>query len=143
MALLAFQWEGQCYAWNSANIIGLLCGFVGTIALFALWQWRQQEEASIPPKILLQRTIGFGAVAGGLTLGGFQVITYFLPIWFQVIWGVSPTGSGIRYLPTVLGNILISIISGAFGASPPYSHSCKVFDLLQQSQNWNITIHGI
>ena len=115
MVLLAFEWGGQSYPWRSATIIGLLCGFMGNIVLFVLWQWRQQEEGSIPPKILLKRTVSFGAIATFLTIGGLQLITYFLPIWFQVILGVSPTGSGVRYLPTVIANVLISIVSGGFG----------------------------
>ncbi|KAL8772514.1 MAG: hypothetical protein Q9194_004587 [Teloschistes cf. exilis] len=45
-------------------------------------------------------------------MGGPQVVVYYLPIWFQTIKGLSPTGSGVRYLPTVVANILVSALGG-------------------------------
>ncbi|MCJ1245728.1 hypothetical protein MMC30_002932 [Trapelia coarctata] len=112
MLLLALQWAGHTYAWNSATVIGLLCGFAGLILIFMAWQWRQQDEASIPPGTFLQRTVFCGALTTFLSMGAPVVATYFLPIWFQVILAASPTNSGVMYLPTVIANVLISIAGG-------------------------------
>lgn len=115
MLLLALQWAGHTHAWSSATIIGLLCGFAGLFLMFSLWQWRQKDKASIPPKVFLRRTIFCGALASLFSMGGPQVVTYFLPIWFQVISDASPISSGVRYLPTVLANVLSSIVGGILG----------------------------
>ena len=121
MLLLALQWGGQQYAWNSSIIIGLLCGFAGLIIEFAAWQWKLQEEASIPPSTLFHRTVGLACLVGVTGLGGLKTITYWLPVWFQVSLGVSPTASGIDFLPTVVSNVLSSIVSGDVGTLQSYS----------------------
>lgn len=117
MLLLALQWGGEKYAWKSAAIIGLLCGFAALTPIFCLWQHHEQDEASIPPSIFMQRTVFSSAILGWFAFGGLQLITYYLPIWFQVILGVSPTRSGVYYLPSVLGDIVASILGGVFGKS--------------------------
>jgi hypothetical protein len=41
----------------------------------------------------------------------FGCIT-FLPLYFQVVKGASPTGSGLRLLPLIGGLIVLSVVSG-------------------------------
>ena len=118
MLLLALQWGGENYAWRSAVIIGLLSGFGILMLAFGLWQWHQQDEASVPPRILTQRTVLSSAVLAWFAFGGLQLTTYYLPNWFQAILGVSPTRSGINYLPSVLGDIIASVIGGILGDNP-------------------------
>lgn len=115
MPLLAFQWAGNMHPWNSATIIGLICGSAGILAIFVTWQWHKQDDAVIPPRVFVQRTIFWGAMATFFGMGAPLTVAYYLPIWFQVIKGVSPTESGVRYLPTVLANVLISIAGGISG----------------------------
>lgn len=115
MLLLALQWGGKRNPWKSATIIGLIIGFVIMICLFAVWEWNQQNEASIPPRIMGQRSVYSAAVIVFFGLGSVQIIGYYIPMWFQVIKGVSPVGSGIRFLPLVLGNFVGSILFGGLG----------------------------
>lgn len=115
MLLLAVQWGGNRFAWKSATIIGLFIGFGIMMIIFGFWQWHEQEEASIPPRIIGNRTIIFAATTSFLGLGAMNVLTYYVPIWFQVIKDESPLKSGIRLLPMVLGSLVMSIISGGLG----------------------------
>lgn len=58
--LLALQWGGTTYAWNSARIISLLVLFgVLAIAFVAVQLWNQ-EMATVPPRIVNQRSIAAG-----------------------------------------------------------------------------------
>jgi hypothetical protein len=59
---LAMQWGGQRLPWNSPVIIGLFVGFGVLVALFLLVEWRMGDDASVPFKILKQRSIASGAV---------------------------------------------------------------------------------
>ncbi|RFU31486.1 hypothetical protein B7463_g4855, partial [Scytalidium lignicola] len=112
MLLLAIEWGGSKYPWNSATVIGLLCGSVGTLILFVVWEWHQQANASIPLKIFLQRTILTSSLSSLFTFGSMQVGIYYLPIWFQVIKDASPTKSGIMFLPTVISCLLFTLTAG-------------------------------
>jgi MFS family permease len=117
MFLLALHWGGVTYSWSSARVIGLLCGSAVMLAIFAAWQWRRGDTASIPPKVIGQRTVWSSAVVSFIAMGSLQLTIYYLPIWFQVIEGVSPIQSGVRYLPTVGGDIALSILGGLFSES--------------------------
>lgn len=124
MLLLAMQWGGNKYAWRSATVIGLIIGFAILILLFWLWQGHQKEEASIPIRVIGQRSVYSAAVMLFLGLGGVSVMSFYMPMWFQVIKDATPVESGLRFLPFVLGNVVISIVSGGlitkFGLFNPW-----------------------
>ena len=137
MLLLPLQWGGVNYTWNSSVIIGLFCGSGVTMIVFMTWEWHQQDQALIPPKIFLQRTMILAFVQAMCANGGFQTITYYLPIWFQAVLGATPTQSGAMYLPTVVSDVLTSLIGGGLGIGP--STSLLKFDELthdDSNENW-------
>lgn len=55
--LLALQWGGHAHAWRSATIIGLFIGFGLLFILFGIIQWKMGEDATIPFRVLKQRSI--------------------------------------------------------------------------------------
>lgn len=112
--LLALQWGGSKYPWKSGRIIGLLCTF-GVLAIaFAYIQVQRGERATIPLRILGQRSIAFGVVVAFGVGSSFFLLVYYLPLWFQAIQGVSATESGIRNLPLILAVTVFSITAGGF-----------------------------
>jgi hypothetical protein len=122
--LLALQWGGNKYAWNNSRIIGLFIGFGLLIIIFIGTQLKFGDQATIPPRILRQRTVaaasGFAAFFGGAIFA----LMYYLPIYFQSIRGATATSSGIRVLPLMLSTVLASMLSGglvtAFGYYTPF-----------------------
>ncbi len=117
MALLAVQWGGNTHPWRSATIIGLFVGFGGLICIFTAWQWYQQDEASIPSRIMGQRSVYSAAAVVFVGMGSVQLIAYYLPMWFQVIKDDTPLQSGIRFMFSVLGGLLGGVIPGGLGLS--------------------------
>lgn len=113
MLLLALQWGGVVYRWRSSVIIGLFVGFGLVSALFLGWQWYAGDSALVPPRLFHYRTVilAFGACL--IAPGGVATIIYYLPIWFQAVRGATPISSGLRYLPSVISDVLTSIIGGA------------------------------
>lgn len=110
--LLALQWGGTKYTWGSPTIIGLIvCAAVLLIAFMAIQFWRG-EKATIPPRILKQRSIAFGSVVSFAVGSSFMLLVFYLPIWFQAIKGVTATQSGIRNLPLILAVTVFSIFGG-------------------------------
>lgn len=115
MALLAVQWGGNTHPWKSATIIGLFIGFGLMMCVFAAWQWHQQDEGSIPPRIMGKRSVYSAAAVVFLGTGSVQIFAYYLPMWFQVVKDMTPLQSGIRFLFTVLGSLIGSIVPGGLG----------------------------
>ncbi|KAJ5158517.1 Major facilitator superfamily domain general substrate transporter [Penicillium coprophilum] len=110
--LLALQWGGTIYAWNSWRIIVLFCLFAVLILLFLFVQYREQDNATVPPRIFFRRTICFAALYSFCIGSAFLSSVYFLPIWFQAVKNASPVSSGIMNLPMLISVVLTSIISG-------------------------------
>lgn len=122
--ILALQWGGQSKPWNSPSVIGTLVGFVLILALFVAIEWYSGERAMIVGRIAKDRTILVSMIFIFFLAGAFFLFLYYLPIYFQVVSGVSASQSGVRNLPLILGCTLATILSGglisAYGHFVPY-----------------------
>jgi EmrB/QacA subfamily drug resistance transporter len=109
--VLATSWGGTTYPWSSPVIIGL---FAGSVVLLGGW-WLSARYAAEPvlPLRLFRNPVFSVSAAIGLAAGFalFGSISY-LPLFLQVVHGVSPTISGVYLLPEVGGLLLTSIGSG-------------------------------
>jgi EmrB/QacA subfamily drug resistance transporter len=109
--VLATSWGGTTYPWDSGVIIGL---FAGSAVLLSGW-WLSARRAAEPvlPLKLFRNPVFTIAAAIGLAAGFamFGALSY-LPLFLQVVHGVSPTLSGVYLLPMVLGLLLTSVGSG-------------------------------
>lgn len=111
MLLVALQWGGVEYAWNSSVIIGLFVGSAVVIGLFIPWQVYRKDDALIPPRLFsAHRNVGLLCVSSFFVNGPFQVIIYWLPIWFQAVQGDTPMESGVDYLPTVVSDAIMALL---------------------------------
>jgi hypothetical protein len=114
MLLLALQWGGVNYTWSSPMIIGLIVGFGVAMIVFVFWSIRQGERALIPPRIFtVNRNPTLLCTAAFFVNGPFQVIIYWLPIWFQGELRASPTQSGINFFPTVVSDVITAFVGSA------------------------------
>lgn len=120
MILMALQWGGVKYTWNSGTIIGLFCGGAGTLGLFVAWEYRVGDSAMLPFSILRKTVVWCSSLVIGFFFASLLVFSYYLPIYFQTVKGVSPTLSGVYMLPSVLSQIVTAILSGVLGESPAF-----------------------
>jgi MFS family permease len=115
MLLLALQWGGTEFAWNSATIIGLFCGAGGMFFVFAAWEYRIGDGAMIPFPMLRIRVVWCSCLVVLFFFGMQVVTTYYLPIYFQAVKGVSPSLSGVYLLPSILTMMAMAVVSGILG----------------------------
>jgi EmrB/QacA subfamily drug resistance transporter len=109
--VLATSWGGTTYPWGSPVVIGL---FVASVVLVAAW-WlsaRSAAEPVLPPRLF--RNPVFSVSAGIALAAGFAMFgsISYLPLFLQVVHGVSATLSGVYLLPMVGGLLVTSIGSG-------------------------------
>ncbi|EXL66565.1 hypothetical protein FOPG_17267 [Fusarium oxysporum f. sp. conglutinans race 2 54008] len=103
--LLALQWGGVKYQWLNARIIVLFAIFGVLLIGFVTIQLIMKDDATVPPRIAGNRTITSAALFGFCIGGSFFILTYYIPIWFQVIKNTSAVRSGIYSLPMILENV--------------------------------------
>jgi EmrB/QacA subfamily drug resistance transporter len=102
---------GTTYAWGSTPIICF--GIVGVllVGVFAVVE-RRAAEPVLPLHLFSIRTFTVANIVGFVVgFAMFGAITY-LPLFFQIVHGDSPTISGLQLLPLLLGLLIFSIGSG-------------------------------
>jgi len=113
MLLLALQWAGTKFPWNSAQIIGLFCGAGINAIVWLMWNYYKGDAAMIPPSMVRKRTVWSSCVVYGLFSGQMYTASYWLPIYFQGVKGASPVKSGVDILPIIIAHIFAAVSSGA------------------------------
>jgi MFS family permease len=111
--LLALQWGGVTKPWSSGAVIGTLVAFGIIVVLFIILEYFQGERAMVVGRILKQRTIYVSMIFIFFLGGSFFLLLYYLPIYFQVVAGVSPSESGVRNLAMIIACTIATITSGA------------------------------
>ncbi len=109
--ILVTTWGGSQYAWGSAVVVGLAVAGVVLLAAF-IWQERRAAEPIIPLSLFRSAVFRVASALGffiGLAMFGAII---FIPLFLQLVYGVSPTSSGLRMLPLMAGLLAASIISG-------------------------------
>ncbi|HEY2552762.1 MAG TPA: MDR family MFS transporter [Streptosporangiaceae bacterium] len=102
---------GTTYPWSSAPIYILGVAGALLIGVFVLVE-RRAAEPIIPLHLFRLRTFSVTSVAAFIVgFAMFGAITY-LPAFFQVVKGISPTISGVYLLPLMAGLLATSIGSG-------------------------------
>ena len=93
---------GSSFAWMSWKSLTLLGGGLVLTVVFIMIE-RNSREPVLPPSLFANRVFS-SASAIGFVVGFamFGAMT-FLPLYFQDVHGASPTNSGLRLLPMMVG----------------------------------------
>jgi EmrB/QacA subfamily drug resistance transporter len=109
--ILLTTWGGNQYAWGSPTIVGLGVAGVVLLVLFVLQESRAAEPI-IPLSLFRSRTFDLAsAMAFTIGMAMFGAIIY-LPLFLQLVYEASPTGSGLRMIPLMAGLLTAAILSG-------------------------------
>ena len=102
---------GTTWEWGSPETVGT--AIIGAVALVAfVLVERRATEPVVPPELWRERVfVVAGALSAIVGFALFGAIT-FLPLYFQTVDAATPTESGLRLLPMMLGVLLTSIGSG-------------------------------
>ena len=127
MFFLALQFANSDTSWGSPRIVGLLVGAAVGIIIFTGWQFFRKDQALIPPRIALQRSVAFGCLTAIFLYGSLLMHNYYLPIWFQAIKGRDAIQSGVDMLAYVIPTALASLISGILVSKIGYFTPASIF----------------
>jgi EmrB/QacA subfamily drug resistance transporter len=109
--LLVTVWGGRTYPWVSPTIIGLVVVSAALVAAVVWWE-RRAPEPIFPPRVFARPVVRAAlGMTFFVTAAMFAVIIY-IPVYLQLVDGVSPTRSGVLLLPLMGGMLVSSIVSG-------------------------------
>ncbi|MHB8492505.1 MAG: MFS transporter, partial [Solirubrobacteraceae bacterium] len=103
---------GTTYPWGSTEIVAFgVAGAVG-LGVFTFVE-RGATEPILPLHLFSIRAFAVASGVGFIVgFAMFGAITY-LPAFFQIVHGESPTESGLQLLPLLVGLVIFSTASGA------------------------------
>jgi EmrB/QacA subfamily drug resistance transporter len=109
--ILVTDLGGVAYPFSSPLMIGLIVVAVVGLITFIVVE-RRAAEPILPLRLFRIRdvwvTSAVGLIIGFALLGS---VTY-LPLFLQIVKGMSPTESGLRMIPLMGGTLVTSILSG-------------------------------
>ena len=104
--------EGRDWGWGSAASIS--CYVIAAVGLlaFILIERYMGSDAIIPLGLFKSRTFSMATILGVLVGFGMFGALLTLPLYLQIVFGLSPTNSGLASLPLMVGLLIASIGSG-------------------------------
>ena len=130
MFLLALQYGGNQYAWNSSVVIGLFVGAGATFIVFCAWDYYKKDAAMIPVSMISKRIVWSSCLVYGFLMSQMFTASYYLPIFFQGVLGASPTLSGVYLLPSILSQLFFAIGIGKLVGKVGYYLPFSVFSAI-------------
>lgn len=120
MLLLALQFGGNQFTWNSSQVIGLFCGAGITFIAWMVWNYHKGANALLPVPIIRRRVVWMSGVNYTFLMATLFGASYFLPIYFQAVKGVNAVMSGVYLLATILPQLLSAVVGGTLGECQRY-----------------------
>ncbi|KAA8646021.1 hypothetical protein EYZ11_011950 [Aspergillus tanneri] len=109
--LMAISWGGNNFAWADSRVIGCFVGGFVLLALFVIWE-HFAKDPLMPPSFLHKPAIIFIFIAEFFYGANLLGMMYYVPQFFQLVYGDSATISGVALLPMMLGLAIGNPIAG-------------------------------
>jgi EmrB/QacA subfamily drug resistance transporter len=109
--LLALTWGGTRYSWLSQQIVVLMIAAAVLTAVFIWWVLRAPEPF-LPIAVLKNPVMRAGCVTTACTQGVSIGLTIFVPLYYEMVHGLSASDSGLALIPIVMMTTPGSYLSG-------------------------------
>jgi EmrB/QacA subfamily drug resistance transporter len=109
--LLALTWGGTRFPWLSQQIITLVVAAALLTAGF-IWWVLHVAEPFLPVAVLNNPVMRVGTVATACTQGVNIGLTIFVPLYYELVHGLSASDSGLALIPIVMMTTPGSFLSG-------------------------------
>jgi EmrB/QacA subfamily drug resistance transporter len=117
--MFALELGGKEYDWNSGQIIGLFsCSFVFFAAFFIAEL--KAKEPILPLWLFKRRLFAASQILSFLYGATFIILTVFIPIFVQAVYGGTAKNAGLILTPMMLGSVAGSSVGGMFLTKTSY-----------------------
>lgn len=100
--VLALIWAGGQYDWNSVHVIAsMIIGFLVSVS-FLLWEWKGTTVPLVPMVIFKSKLVNGATLTMFVSGWNFLVQIYYIPSFYQLVYGYSAVKSAALLLPVTL-----------------------------------------
>ncbi|KAF5381917.1 hypothetical protein D9757_007573 [Collybiopsis confluens] len=112
MIMLPLVWGGVTFPWKSAVVLGPLCGGIVAVGIFCVWETKVARLPLVPMYIFRHMTVVGVYICMFVNGFVFFSLLFYLPQFFQVVLGYSPTRSGIFIIPLAISQVVSAVAGG-------------------------------
>jgi len=96
--MLVLTWGGNRFSWASPTITAML-GAGLMLALAFVWHARRSDEPFLPLPLMGGSVVPYAMAAGGCALGAMLGLTVHMPLYYEVVYHLSASESGLALIP--------------------------------------------
>ena len=96
--MLVLTWGGNRFAWLSPAIAAML-GSSFVLAAAFVWHARRAAEPFLPLSLMGGSVVPYAIASGAFALGAMVGLTVHLPLYYQVVYHLSASESGLALIP--------------------------------------------
>src|SRR5579872_467228 len=111
VVLLVLTWGGGRLAWRSPEILSMIAAAFVLTGLF-LWHARRAAEPFLPLSLMGGTVVPHAMLIGSLTLGTTIGLTVYLPLYYEVVYGLAASQAGLALIPLVAVSVVGSTAVG-------------------------------
>lgn len=100
--ILGLIWGGGEHAWNSVHVISTITIGFAVCVCFVLWQWKGATYPLVPMGIFRVKIVNGACLTMLINGWNFVVQVYYIPTFYQLVYGYSASKSGALLLPIIL-----------------------------------------
>jgi EmrB/QacA subfamily drug resistance transporter len=116
--MFALELGGE-YGWSSSPIIGLFASFVVFFVSFFFFE-KKAKDPIISLWLFKRRLFATSQILAILYGGTFIILTVYIPIFVQAVYGGSATNAGLILTPMMLGSVFGSAVGGIFNTKTSF-----------------------
>jgi EmrB/QacA subfamily drug resistance transporter len=117
--MFALELGGKEYAWDSVPIVSLFSSFAIFFVAFFIAELKASEPI-LPLWLFKRRLFATSQILSFLYGGTFIILTVFIPIFVQAVYGGSAKNAGLILTPMMLGSVAGSSVGGIFLTKTSY-----------------------
>ncbi|ABD87353.1 MFS transporter [Rhodopseudomonas palustris] len=121
--MLVLTWGGTRLAWASPTILAM-AGAAALLALLFVWHALHTAEPFLPLQLMSGSVVPFAMAAGGCGMGVLIGLTVNMPLYYEVVYGLSASASGLALIPIVAVSVLGAAFAGR--ATTHWTHYKRV-----------------
>ncbi|KAK3936025.1 multidrug resistance protein fnx1 [Diplogelasinospora grovesii] len=110
--MLGLTWAGSSYAWNSAHVVATLVVGLALMVAFVVWQGIGTSVPLVPLRIFKSGIVNGASLTMFINGWNFVMQVYYVPTFYQLVYGYSATRSGALLLPITVTQTFSSTLSG-------------------------------
>ncbi|MDB5619946.1 MFS transporter [Tardiphaga sp.] len=107
--MLVLTWGGTRFSWASPTILWML-GTAAVLAFAFIWHALHADEPFLPLQLMSGSVVPYAIAAGGCAMGAMIGLTVHLPLFYEVVYGLTAAEAGLALIPIAA----ISVAGAAF-----------------------------